>query len=96
MTQNATLVVEFDDTSFKFPVSWVNDYFIECEELAEKIFFEPSEEMQKSWDNGGQPEMSVFLNDNPDIKTQVLFESMASLVYPVRNLDKLKAKFSKS
>lgn len=95
MTQNATLVVEFDDASFKFPVSWENDGFIECEELAEKIFFEPSEEIQKSLDTS-QPEMSVFLNDNPEIKTQVLFESMASLVYPVRNLDKLKAKFLKS
>ena len=92
MTANATLVVEFDDTSFKFPVTWEDNGFLEGENLAEKIFFEPSEEMQKSWDTGS-PEMSVFLDENPEIKSQALFESMADLVYPVKNLEKLKLKF---
>lgn len=92
MTTNATLVVEFDDTSFKFPVTWQENGFIEGEELAEKIFFEPSKEMQQSWDTSS-PEMTVFLDENPEIKSQALFEDMASLVYPVRDLEKLKLKF---
>lgn len=84
---NATLVVKQNDKVFKFPITWIENYFEEDEmyELYNQLFY--SDDII-DWSNG-YPEMDVYLNDDPSITSRVREESVVGMLLPTKHLGQL-------
>ena len=91
MKPNATLTIKFPNKTINFPVEWIGEQFVNGEDVAEKIFFNSSQEMGKNFVDGN-PQLSVTLDSDPRIKCQSFFESETGSIYPTKNLEKLKKK----
>jgi hypothetical protein len=83
MTTNATLTIKDDSQTINIPVTWTNDYFDEGEDLYCDIFME-----EKYPINFDDVEMTVSLDDDSKVTSQVRWDDMANLVYPARKRKK--------
>jgi len=79
MITNATLTIQSGKQTFKIPVTWEEDFFVEGEQLYCDLMF-----------NGVYPvdfedlELSVILDSDKEVSCQVRWDDMASMVYPAR------------
>lgn len=79
MTTNATLTIKDDSQTINIPVTWTSNYFEEGDDLYCTIFYE-----EKYPINFDDVEMTVSLDADPKVTSQVRWDDMASLVYPAR------------
>ena len=95
MPTNCKIIFDFGEHKEEFSATWQGDGFLECEDIADKIFFNSNTEVEKEFTNNNYPEMMVYLDEDPDIKSQVVFDDMAGIIYPSKTLEKAKKRKNK-
>lgn len=83
---NATLVLKFDSEVKEFPVTWVGKHIVEGEDLGELIYFGTETQVCLCEQYNCEPEMTVVLDADNSVTSQMGFVEETGIIYPVRSL----------
>jgi hypothetical protein len=70
-------------------VTWVDDIFVEGEDLDQQIF---QSDQIIDWESDHRPIFDVVLNADDSIRCRAAFDDTTSSVFPTRNLSKMVSK----
>lgn len=92
MPKNSTIVFDFGIHKEEFKATW-SDCFEEEEEdeITDQIFFNSNDLVKNVFNKGFQPEITVYLDENPSIKSQVIFNDITSTITPIKSLEQARA-----
>jgi len=78
---NSILIVKFgNDTVINQEVTWDEDYIEEGEELADEIF--ANGPYDNYFSQGLHPDMTIYLKENKEINSRVVFEQECFVIHP--------------